>query len=319
MAENPQYNFNGPIDEEEYRRRAEAKAKRRKKRQMQRFALLGAFALAAILLVVAIVMFFRSIFGKDGKTKVPPSSSSPSSMAEPEPQFTHPIAPDPTLWNLKLVNVQSPLGDDFALADDQLNSVVQGGVAYWFDARIVDQLKQMITDCNANVEGGSLAIISGYRSPNNQNGRFSHLVEVLKGQGYADAEADILARQMDPPAGLSEHQIGLAVDFITGAVNEPSMDFAGTPEFQWLSQNAANYGFILRYSSEKEGITGVKVQPYHFRFVGVEEAQAISGAGICLEEYVMALPEASATTADDPAASTAADPSAQAASSTPAA
>lgn len=314
MAQDPQYNFNGPINDEEYRRRAEAKAKRRKKRQMQRLALLGGFALAAILLIVAIVMFFRSIFGKDGKdvssSSVPPSSIS---VAEPEPVYAHPVAPDPTLWSLMLVNVQKPLAEDFSLADDQLASIVQGGVAYWFDTRIVDSLNQMIADCNAGVEGGSLAIVSGYRSANNQNGRFTHLVEVLKGQGYSDAEADILARQSEPPAGFSEHQIGLAVDFVTGTVNEASLDFASTPEFQWLTQNAANYGFILRYPSEKESITGVTVQPYHWRYVGVEEAKAISGAAICLEEYVMAVSPDAATpeSTADPVDSTPVDASAE--------
>ena len=310
-TDDPRYNFNGPIDDEEYKRRSEAKARRRKKRQTQRLVLVGAFALAAILLIVCIVLFFRAIFGKN---KAPASTSVPSvsvSIPEPEPVYAHPIAPDPTLWSLQLVNVQTPLPDNFTVADDQLGSIVQGGVAFWFDGRIVEGLNQMIADCNANVEGGSLAIVSGYRSPKTQNDRFARLIEVLVGQGQSAAEAEVMARQIEPPSGLSEHQLGLAVDFVTGTVNEPSQLFAETPEYQWLIQNAANYGFILRYPVEKEGITGILSQPYHFRYVGVEGAQAIVGAGISLEEYMLAVPEAASDPADasTPASVPAATPS----------
>lgn len=305
-TDDSKYNFDGPIDEEEYKRRAQAKAKRRKKRQNQRLILVGAFALAAVLLVICIVLFFRAIFGK--KTPAPVSSSSVVSVSStpPEPVYTHPVAPDPTLWSLKLVNVQNPLPESFAMPDDNLASVVQGGVAYWYDSRITESLKQMIADCNANVEGGSLAIISGYRSPKTQNGRYAYLLEVLQGQGMSAADADAKARQIDPPSGLSEHQLGLAVDFITATVNEPSQLFAETPEYQWLMQNAANYGFIMRYSLEKEMITGVLNQPYHFRYVGAEEAKIISGAGISLEEYLLAVPQvAPVISAQEPAQSTA--------------
>lgn len=296
MQDKPIYELDNHETEEEYRRRQAVKAKRRQKRRNQRLILLGAFGLAAVLLVVGIVMFFRAIFGggKDASTPSDAASGAASASifftaptSEPEPELTHPVATDPTVWNLALVNAQHQLSPTHEIPLDQLGTIVQDGVAYYFDARIVEALQNMINDCNAN-EGYSLKVASGYRGPSNQNGRYNNLVSQFKAQGKSEAEADILARQIEPPSGGSEHQLGLAVDFITGTVAEPSQAFAETPEYQWLIANAANYGFILRYTVEKEPITGVLSQPYHFRYVGSDDAHAITGAGISLEEYLMA-------------------------------
>ena len=59
-----------------------------------------------------------------------------------------------------------------------------------------------------------------------------------------------------------------------------------TPEAQWLYENAADYGFILRYPKDKTEITGTSFEPWHYRYVGVEDAQKIMDAGVCLEEYL---------------------------------
>lgn len=293
MQEEPLLGFNSEETEEDYRRRQAVKAKRRQQRRNQRLILLGAFGLAAILLIVGVIMIFRAIFGGGKEKTPPPTPVDPAAItfeaptSEPAPILPHPVAPDPTAWNLQLVNAQHLLSPTHEIPVDQLGSIVQDGVAYYFDARIVEQLQAMMNDCNAN-EGYSLKITSGYRGPSNQNKRYNDLVASLKAQGMSEAEADIMARQIEPPSGGSEHQVGLAVDFITGTVAEPSQAFAETPEYQWLIANAANYGFILRYTAEKEPITGVLAQPYHFRYVGVDDAHAITGAGISLEEYLMA-------------------------------
>ena len=69
-------------------------------------------------------------------------------------------------------------------------------------------------------------------------------------------------------------------------MQQPGDAFAQTPEYQWLLANAANYGFILRYPENKVNITGMLFSPYHFRYVGVEDATIISQAGISLEEFI---------------------------------
>ena len=65
--------------------------------------------------------------------------------------------------------------------------------------------------------------------------------------------------------------------------------FAETLAFEWLSQNAFKYGFILRYPEEKESITGYDYEPWHYRFVGREAATDIHYSGLTLEEYLVAI------------------------------
>ena len=54
----------------------------------------------------------------------------------------------------------------------------------------------------------------------------------------------------------------------------------------WLKEHAADYGFILRYPEDKTDITGTSFEPWHYRYVGIEDAQKIMSLGVCLEEYL---------------------------------
>ena len=86
-----------------------------------------------------------------------------------------------------------------------------------------------------------------------------------------------------------EHATGLAVDFVdvnaqvkaTFASDETYAD-----EIAWLADNAADYGFILRYPEGKEDLTGVDYIPYHFVYVGTTIAQEMAENDWCLEEYL---------------------------------
>ena len=82
-------------------------------------------------------------------------------------------------------------------------------------------------------------------------------------------------------AGHSEHQTGLAID-----VNSISDDFIGTPECEWLAQNAHKYGFIIRYPKDKEEYTGFRYEPWNIRYLGEETATKIYESGLSLEEYL---------------------------------
>ena len=81
--------------------------------------------------------------------------------------------------------------------------------------------------------------------------------------------------------GHSEHETGLAVDISYGGVN-----IANSKQGQWLAENSYKYGFILRYPKNKEEITGIPHEPWHFRYVGEEHARYIFENGLCLEEYI---------------------------------
>lgn len=81
--------------------------------------------------------------------------------------------------------------------------------------------------------------------------------------------------------GYSEHQTGLAFD-----VNANDPNFAESPQGQWLAAHCCEYGFILRYPQGKENKTGYDYNPWHIRYVGVEEAKEMTSRGLCLEEYL---------------------------------
>ena len=86
---------------------------------------------------------------------------------------------------------------------------------------------------------------------------------------------------------LSEHHTGLAVDLAIYNVEDgSSADFDGKGEYEWFLKNAHRFGFILRYPKEKESITGIGYEPWHFRFVGLPHSYYIEENGLCLEEYI---------------------------------
>ena len=70
--------------------------------------------------------------------------------------------------------------------------------------------------------------------------------------------------------------------------NLPSAEqsFAQKPEAKWLAENCYRFGFILRYPEDKQSITNIIYEPWHFRFVGREAATEMHEKGMCLEEYV---------------------------------
>lgn len=88
------------------------------------------------------------------------------------------------------------------------------------------------------------------------------------------------ARRVAKP-GCSEHHTGLALD-----ISVPGESFRLTEQSRWLAENCWDYGFILRYTAEKEAITGFTAEPWHIRFVGVTAAQAMRDENLCLEEYL---------------------------------
>ena len=88
--------------------------------------------------------------------------------------------------------------------------------------------------------------------------------------------------------GASEHQTGLAADILNYEWTKKdgmNKEFAKTKEAQWMEAYCAEFGFILRYMSDKEEITGIKFEPWHFRYVGKEAAAYIMENHLSLEEF----------------------------------
>lgn len=84
-------------------------------------------------------------------------------------------------------------------------------------------------------------------------------------------------------AGYSEHQTGLCVDVYDGVVDYTN--FEKSDAFEWMQENAYQYGFILRYPKGKEDITGYQYESWHYRYVGKEIATYIHQHNITFDEY----------------------------------
>lgn len=122
---------------------------------------------------------------------------------------------------------------------------------------------------------------SGYRSYELQERNYNNLAAAYEKNGYTTREAYLNAAREIMPPGSSEHNLGFAMDIV--CIEEW---FEDTDEFKWLQEHAHEYGFIMRYAKEKESITGVIYEPWHWRYVGVENAEKIKNSGKCLEEYL---------------------------------
>ena len=166
-------------------------------------------------------------------------------------------------WRLILVNRQHPLPENFKV------SLFQRKDGFRVDSRTEKQLEQMLAAAKA--DGVELRLNSAFRSMSEQDSLYRS--QMSNSSGFVQ------------PAGYSEYHTGLAVDFVTPSHLTLDSSFAKTAAFTWLSQHSWQYGYILRDPKEKEAVTGVPFEPWHFRYVGREYAEDMIRKGICLEEY----------------------------------
>ena len=181
-------------------------------------------------------------------------------------------------WYLTLVNAEHPMEKDYDL---ELTEVADG---YQVDSRIVKATKKMLRD--AEKAGLNIIVCSAYRSVKRQEQVFNESVKdrLNQGMNYWDAFQDTRMSVAEP--GTSEHAMGLALDLISNQYAELDKKQEKTKEAKWLAENCSKYGFILRYPPSKTNITGIIYEPWHYRYVGVEDATKIMDLGITLEEYL---------------------------------
>lgn len=147
------------------------------------------------------------------------------------------------------------------------------------DERLAEPYRKM--SAAAKSDGVTLWISSAYRAPKLQAELLEREIEQNKKRGMTDEEAKQAAVAAVAEPGHSEHNTGLAID-----VNGVRPEFENENGYKWLQQHAADYGFILRYPKDKEALTKIMYEPWHYRYVGVENAQKMKQLGMCLEEYV---------------------------------
>ena len=236
-----------------------------------------------ILLLIFCVLFIIGIWFHNNPATKPVSpedneeetvDGSPST--EPEPTPLPAELTDPSSITVFIDKTHS-LPADYVPAELVMPYVYSTSDVIQVNALAADALKSMVN--TANEQGITLYLTSGYISYETQNEYFSDRAAMV---GETEANK-VIAK-----AGFSEHQTGLAFDFSDDASGTATTTaFADTDAGKWLMTHAHEYGFILRYPKDKEAITGYSYQPWHYRYVGTDVANAMYSQAwdLTMEEY----------------------------------
>lgn len=172
--------------------------------------------------------------------------------------------------NLMIVNKHYYLG---GYIPEDLKSIPSKYGNGQITSETLDHFIMMSDDMNK--EGLFLTVKSSYRSFNTQKSLYNR---------YKSENGLTWADNWSARPGYSEHQTGLALDL--GTKTSSSLGgFKNTKEYIWVKDNCHKYGFILRYESGQEYITGYNFESWHYRYVGIEVATKIKELGITFEEY----------------------------------
>ncbi|MCR5627365.1 MAG: D-alanyl-D-alanine carboxypeptidase family protein [Lachnospiraceae bacterium] len=180
-------------------------------------------------------------------------------------------------WSLILINKQHKIPSDYQVELGTIKGAIKA------DTRVLKHVHAMIKA--ADDDGVKLYICSPFRDSKRQQMLFERKIKSYEKQGISYNEAYDLASQTVAIPGTSEHEVGLAFDFITENYTTLDAGFEETDAGKWLKENAADYGFILRYPLGKEDITQIEYEPWHYRYVGKAAATEIMSRNITLEEY----------------------------------
>ena len=184
-----------------------------------------------------------------------------------------------------LVNHTSKMPDDYTFDTKECGS-----------ATAVNKTLQTVA-CDAFLEmqkaaaadGVTVWMQSGYRSVKYQTSLYERKTKYYLDKGYDNAAAKEKAAAVVNPPGYSEHNCGLAADLNSPEHTGLDEGFEKTAAFRWLCEHAGDYGFILRYPKDAEDKTEIIYEPWHWRYVGVENAAKINASGLCFEEYIETL------------------------------
>lgn len=243
---------------------------------------------AGVLLFLGVFFLYREISAQLSERRASASDFQPAllqPLAQPvqDPTAAPTAAPED---DLVLVNASHPLPSDYQAPSLVCLNDLENGL---FTVKApntcatktaADALSQMLSAAQA--DGLSVWQISaGYRSIEDQQRIWDETYAKYREQnGLSEKKAlEATARRVAKP-GCSEHHTGLALD-----ITVPGQSFRKTPQCAWLKKHCAQYGFIIRYTEEKERITGISAEPWHIRYVGVEAAQTMLEENLCLEEY----------------------------------
>ena len=205
----------------------------------------------------------------------------PAARGEEMPKWDYPLAPD-ILEDydqyITLANQDNLLSSDYIPKDLVSTSVkrAKGTDRMQLRKAASEALTAMFEAAAA--DGYTLYLKSAYRAYSTQ--KFMYNSRLEKNNGKDDGLVSY--------PGASDHQTGLGVDILNYAwtlKDGMNKDFALTEEAQWMEKHCQEYGFVLRYMSDKEEITQIKFEPWHFRYVGKEAAVYMMENHLSLEEF----------------------------------
>lgn len=181
---------------------------------------------------------------------------------------------------LSLANKQYQLPQDYEPQD--LVLLTDLGITNTNSARLRKEAAESLQKMAAEITkaGINYNVTSGYRSFSDQVRVYNYWIKYYGG--------DIAATdQVSARPGYSEHQLGLAVDFTTSANENMFYLFETTPLSKWLAVHASEYGFVISYPQGKTDITGYTYEPWHYRYVGIENAKKVVDSGLTLTEWLL--------------------------------
>lgn len=205
-------------------------------------------------------------------TPVPSATPVPTETPTPEPTVQADLSTDTSIT--RYISQTHTISSDY-VPPDLVDVDVHSASTQQLREEAAEKLKEMF---QAAIEDQVyLKLVSGYRSYTLQNDLYHYYISI-RGHEFAD--------NIDDHPGASEHQLGLAADL--GCWNgacELQYCFTQYGDYTWLQENSYLYGWIERYPEGKQEITGIMYSPWHFRYVGAEEAKKIHDSGLTMEEY----------------------------------
>ena len=179
-----------------------------------------------------------------------------------------------------LVNANLPLTEEptpeLAVADDATGVSLEAEAAAAY-REMAEAAKQ---------DEIELVLTAGYRDAAARQSAYEAAVQSYRESGCSEEEATAKAATVQPAPEASEYATGYGADILAADSMEKDTGFADTRAYEWLEAYAAEHGFILRWPQERQAATGMVFEPWHWRYVGRDNALAIRASGLSLEEYL---------------------------------
>lgn len=239
-------------------------------------------------------------FALTRQTKLPSASAAPAEPVASAPEQTGPFTAaeaqamlaDP---RMVLVNHTNKMPDDYTFTTKECGSAT--AINKTLQTEAAEAFLEM--QAAAAQDGVTIWMQSGYRSVAYQSDLYDRKTNYFLSKGLGEEEARKQAATIVNPPGYSEHNCGLAADLNCPEYTVLDEGFENTAAFRWLCSHAEEYGFILRYPKESEAVTEITYEPWHWRYVGPENARLLNQSGLCFEDAIAAMRELTAGSASE--------------------